>query len=68
MEPLLELVLLVLTGLDLRNGAQADWKHGPAAVYLGITVAYGHCTVRWADGQYPSGAVVGERPRTLTKP
>ena len=30
-EPLLELVLFVVTAIDLRNGAEPDWKHGLAA-------------------------------------
>ncbi|MFD3538787.1 hypothetical protein ACFWUQ_04720 [Streptomyces sp. NPDC058662] len=49
-EPLLELVLLVVTTLDLKNGAAPDWKHGVAALYLGYTVAYGHYTIKWLDG------------------
>ena len=39
-EPLLELVLLVVTAIDLRNGAEPDWKHGLAAVYIGFTVDF----------------------------
>ncbi len=62
MEPLLELVLLVVTVLDLRNGAQADWKHGLAAVYIGFTVAYGHYTIRWADGQFAYRFAGGPKP------
>ncbi|MEV7087010.1 hypothetical protein AB0O07_14080 [Streptomyces sp. NPDC093085] len=50
MEPVLELVLLVATAVDLRNGAEPDWKHGLAALYIGYTVAYGHSTVTWLDG------------------
>ncbi|MFE0223223.1 hypothetical protein ACFW0U_20580, partial [Streptomyces albidoflavus] len=49
-EPLLEVVLLVVTVLDLRAGADPDWKHGLAAVYIGYTAAFGHYTVRWLDG------------------
>ena len=52
-EPLLELVLLVVTAIDLRNGAEPDWKHGLAAVYIGFTVTFGHYTIKWADGQVP---------------
>ncbi|MGW9078599.1 hypothetical protein [Streptomyces kronopolitis] len=51
LEPLLELVLLVVTAIDLRNGATADWKHGLAAVYIGYTVAYGHYTITWVDAR-----------------
>lgn len=49
-EPLLELVLFVVTALDLRAGAEPDGKHGLAALYIGFTAAYGHYTVKWLDG------------------
>ncbi|MEU9062614.1 hypothetical protein AB0D13_28065 [Streptomyces sp. NPDC048430] len=50
-EPLLEVVLLVVTAVDLKNGAEPDWKHGLAAVYIGFTVWLGHSTVKWADAR-----------------
>ncbi|KNE81925.1 MULTISPECIES: hypothetical protein [Streptomyces] len=49
-EPLLEIVLLIATSIDLRNGAKPDWEHGLAAVYIGFTVAYGHYTISRLDG------------------
>ncbi|MGW5214710.1 hypothetical protein ACWEQO_26875 [Streptomyces sp. NPDC004051] len=49
-EPLLEVVLLVATALDLRNGAEPSWAHGLAALYIGYTVGHGHRTVKWLDG------------------
>ncbi|RZU13183.1 hypothetical protein [Streptomyces sp. BK239] len=49
-EPVLELVLLAATAVDLRNGAEPGWEHGLAALYIGYTVAYGHYTIRWLDG------------------
>ncbi|MFF8844521.1 hypothetical protein ACF08N_17685 [Streptomyces sp. NPDC015127] len=49
-EPLLEVVLLVATAVDLDNGAEPSWKHGLAALYIGYTVGHGHRTVRWLDG------------------
>ncbi|MFD4798808.1 hypothetical protein [Streptomyces anulatus] len=48
-EPLLEVVLLVVTAIDLKNGAEPDWKHGLAAVYIGFTVGLGHHTVKKVD-------------------
>ncbi|MFI0237502.1 hypothetical protein [Streptomyces sp. NPDC016845] len=48
-EPLLEVLLLVVTAIDLRNGAEPDWKHGLAAVYIGYSIALGHYTVKWVD-------------------
>ncbi|MGW7061323.1 hypothetical protein ACWGHM_22705 [Streptomyces sp. NPDC054904] len=61
-EPLLELVLLVVTTLDLKNGATPDWKHGVAALYLGYTVAYGHYTVKWLDGHAAYRLAGGPKP------
>ncbi|WP_336318690.1 hypothetical protein [Streptomyces lavendofoliae] len=49
-EPLLEVVLLVVTALDLKNGAEPSMKHGLAALYIGYTVGHGHRTVKWLDG------------------
>ncbi|MEU8521728.1 hypothetical protein [Streptomyces sp. NBC_01216] len=49
-EPLLEVLLLVVTAVDLRNGAEPSGKHGLAALYIGYTVGHGHRTVRWLDG------------------
>ncbi|MFI5674862.1 hypothetical protein [Streptomyces cellulosae] len=49
-EPVLELVLFVVTAIDLRNGAEPGWQHGLAALYIGYTVGYGHYTIRWLDG------------------
>ncbi|MFE7131149.1 hypothetical protein ACFVIM_09850 [Streptomyces sp. NPDC057638] len=49
-EPLLEIVLLVATALDLKSGAEPDWTHGLAALYIGFTVGHGHRTITWLDG------------------
>ncbi|MEU3611630.1 hypothetical protein ABZ725_04825 [Streptomyces sp. NPDC006872] len=50
-EPLLEVVLFTVTAIDLKNGAEPDWRHGLAAVYIGFTVGLGHSTVKWADAR-----------------
>lgn len=50
-EPVLELVLLAVTAVDLKNGAEPDWKHGLAAVYVGFTAGLGHSTVKWVDAR-----------------
>ncbi|MDX2293124.1 MULTISPECIES: hypothetical protein [Streptomyces] len=49
-EPLLEVLLLVVSAIDLRNGAEPSWRHGLAAIYIGYTVGHGHRTVKWLDG------------------
>ncbi|GAB2801022.1 hypothetical protein [Streptomyces daliensis] len=61
-EPLLELVLLAVTVIDLRNGGEPDWKHGLAAVYIGFTATHGHYMVKWADGHFAHRFAGGPRP------
>ncbi len=60
--PLVDLVLLVATVLHLRGGATADWEHSLAAVYLGVSVAYGHQMVRWADERFAHRFADGPPP------
>jgi hypothetical protein len=50
--PLVDIVLLIVTALDLRRGAIAGWEHSLAAIYLGFTVAFGHSMIRWADERF----------------
>jgi hypothetical protein len=47
--PLVDLVLLVATVVDLQRGGAATWSHGLAAAYLAYSVVFGHRTLRWAD-------------------
>ncbi|MFE0699276.1 hypothetical protein [Streptomyces sp. NPDC058872] len=61
-EPLLEVLLLVVTAIDLKNGADPSAKHGLAAVYLGYTVGHGHRTVRWLDGHAAHRLAGGPAP------
>ncbi len=50
--PLTDLVLLGATVLSIRDGAEPTVWHGLSAAYLGLTVVYGHRTVRWADARF----------------
>ncbi|MDG4832463.1 hypothetical protein O7627_24595 [Solwaraspora sp. WMMD1047] len=60
--PLVDLVLLAATVLDLRRGATADFTHGLAAAYLGFSVAFGHSIVRWADQRFAHRFAGGPPP------
>ncbi|AZQ73581.1 hypothetical protein ABZ545_11075 [Streptomyces abikoensis] len=62
LEPVLELVLLIATAIDLKNGATADWKHGLAAVYLGFSVGLGHSTIKWVDQRFAHRFAGGPPP------
>ncbi|MFG3284758.1 hypothetical protein [Streptomyces sp. NPDC048111] len=66
-EPLLEVVLLVVTAVDLKNGAQPDWKHGLAAVYIGFSAAMGHHLVTRADAWVAHRFAGGPRPARAPK-
>jgi hypothetical protein len=50
--PVIDLALLVFTVLHLRSGAEAQRADGLTAVYLGVTVAFGHRLLCWADGHF----------------
>ncbi|HST81365.1 MAG TPA: hypothetical protein VLL08_06465 [Kineosporiaceae bacterium] len=65
--PLVDLILLVATVLDLRAGAQAEWMHGLAAAYIGYSVAFGHSTIRWADVRFAHRFAGGPAPDTRDK-
>ncbi|MGW3662744.1 hypothetical protein [Streptomyces sp. NPDC005141] len=61
-EPVLELVLFVVTAVDLGNGTEPGWEHGLAALYIGFTVAYGPYTIRRLDGYAAHRLADGPRP------
>ena len=50
--PVIDLALLMLTAIDLRNGQAASVVHGIAAIYIGISVAYGKTMIEWADDKF----------------
>lgn len=60
--PLVDLVLLVASVIDLRRGATANVTHGLAATYLGFSVAFGHNMIRWADQRFAHRFAGGPPP------
>ena len=50
--PLIDLILLAVTILDLRAGTVASFAHGLAAAYVGFTIAFGGIAVSWADQHF----------------
>jgi len=60
--PVVDLVLLVATVIDLRGGATADFTHGLAAAYIGFSVAFGHSVIRWADQRFAHRFAGGPPP------
>lgn len=60
--PLVDLVLLIATAIDLRRGATANATHGLAAAYLGFSIAFGHSMIRWADQRFAHRFAGGPPP------
>jgi hypothetical protein len=60
--PLVDVVLLVATFVDLHRGATANTAHGLAAAYLGFSVAFGHSMIRWADQRFAHRFAGGPPP------
>src|ERR671911_1593543 len=60
--PLVDVVLLVATVIDLGQGATADFGHGLAAAYIGFSVAFGHSMIRWADERFAHRFAGGPPP------
>ncbi|WP_173038875.1 hypothetical protein [Phytohabitans flavus] len=60
--PLVDVVLLGATMVDLRRGAEATSTHGLAAAYIGFSIAFGHSMVRWADQRFAHRFAGGPPP------
>lgn len=60
--PILDLVLIALTAVDLAGGAEPDFVHALAVVYLGFTIGFGHATIGWADRWFAYRFAGGPRP------
>ena len=64
--PVIDLVLLTTTAVHLRSGADAEWAHGLAAVYIGFSIAHGAGMVRWADMRFSHRFAGGPAPTRLS--
>ncbi|GGP08978.1 2TM domain-containing protein [Oceanobacillus neutriphilus] len=60
--PFVDLILLIVTIFDLKNGAVATAMHGIAAVYIGVSIAFGHGMIQWADGHFNYRFGGGNKP------
>ncbi|MBF6129325.1 hypothetical protein [Nocardia brasiliensis] len=60
--PLLDVALIVAAAIDLHQGAKPGTIHGIAALYLGVSVAFGPTIVRWADVRFAHRFAGGPAP------
>lgn len=65
--PLIDIVLIIATIIDIKNGAQANFFHGIAAIYIGMTVMYGHGMIQWADQRFAYRFAGGPIPEIAAK-
>jgi hypothetical protein len=61
--PVLDLVLVTASLVDVAGGSPPGLTHGLAAVYLGFTVAFGHSLICWADARFAHRFAGGPPPR-----
>ena len=60
--PLVDLALLAATTIDLRRGGEAALPHALAAVYIGVSVAWGKRMIGWADARFAHRFAGGRAP------
>jgi hypothetical protein len=60
--PAIDLALLAATTIDLRRGGEAALPHALAAVYIGVSVAWGRRLVDWADVRFAHRFADGPPP------
>ena len=60
--PFVDLGLLAATTVDLRRGGEAALPHALAAVYIGVSVAWGRRMVSWADARFAHRFAGGPPP------
>ncbi len=61
--PIIDLALIALTIVDLRNGATATVSHGLAAIYIGVSIAYGKSMIAWADNKFQTWFLKKSSPK-----
>jgi hypothetical protein len=62
MVPLVDVVMLVAGVIDIHRGAAPSYKHSLAAIFIGVSVGFGHQTLKWADGWASYRLAGGPRP------
>jgi hypothetical protein len=60
--PVVDVLLLGFVTWDLAHGATATSFHALSAVYIGVSVAFGHRMVRWADVRFAHRFAGGPPP------
>jgi 2TM domain-containing protein len=62
MVPLVDVVMLIAGVIDIRSGGEPAFKHSLAAIFIGVSVGFGHQSLKWADGWAAYKFAGGPRP------
>ena len=60
--PLVDAALLAVVAIDLVQGGTATTPHALSAVYLGVSLVFGHSMIRWADVRFAHRFAGGPAP------
>jgi hypothetical protein len=61
--PFVDLALLAATTLDLNGGGEAALPHALAAVYIGVSIAWGKPIIAWTDARFAHRFAGGPPPQ-----
>jgi len=60
--PIIDLLLVIFTIVDINRGSEITIFHGLAAVYIGVTIAFGHSMIKWMDAHFSYRYAGGQKP------
>ncbi|MFF2483425.1 hypothetical protein [Paenibacillus sp. NPDC058071] len=66
--PLLDLFIIIATVVDLQDGKTATFIHSLSAIYIAISIVFGHRMIRWADLRFAYRFAGGPKPEPQVKP
>jgi hypothetical protein len=52
MTPAVDLILIIVTSVDIYRGAVPTIAHGIAPIYIAVSIVYGKNIIRWADERF----------------
>ena len=52
MTPVVDLILIIVTSVDIYQGAVPTTAHGIAPIYIAFSIVYGRSMIRWADEHF----------------
>ena len=64
--PLVDVVMLVASVVDIQPGGEPSFRHSLAAIFIGVSVGFGHQTLKWADKW--AAHYLGGAPRPVKPP